>query len=1260
MVKTNATRRKQDRPAPSPGRAVGAGGARGPNGVCPVVGMGASAGGLEAFTRFFQAVPADRGIAFVLIQHLDPTHESLTAELLGRHTKMPVRQLAGDVPVEANHVYVIPPNKYLSISRGVLRLTPPAVERHAVRMPIDFFFRSLAEDQQGRAIGILLSGTGTDGTLGLKEIKMVGGMTIAQDPRSVQHGGMPQSAIANGAVDYVLPVEKMPETLLKYAQHPYVSVDRLEPAVETSADDLTRILALIRARLRFDFTVYKKGTLLRRVHRRMGLRHVEGMVEYLRLLRGDADELKSLFKDFLIGVTRFFRDPPAWQFLEERVLPALVRERDGSAPVRVWVAGCGTGEEAYGLGMALIEQSQAAPRGRPIQVFASDVDEEALDFARAGVYPESIAADVSAARLSRFFVRGENSYRVNKELREAVIFAKQNLIADAPFSRLDLISCRNLLIYLEPEVQKRIVSLFHFALVDGGHLFLGNAESIGSAEDLFDTVSKKWRVYRRIGPTRHDRLRMPVMAAQGEPAFPREAAPPLPLTTSHILGRLQRMLLDRYAPASVVINRRYEILFFSGPVDRYLTQPHGPPTHDLIARLREGLQSRLRSMVHKAVEEGRPQIAPAARVRRDEGWHRVRVTVEPLKSFPETEGLLMVSFAEAEPARPSALDAPSATPTEAEESVVRQLEDELRTSREDLQSTIEELETANEELKAANEEVMSVNEELQSTNEELETSKEELQSLNEELNTVNAQLQTKVDELERVNNDLGNLLTSTNIATVFLDRQLRIRRFTPAATRLFTLLDADVGRPLADIAQRFTDPALLADAQAVLQQLTSRQAEIPAADGRRYFRQVLPYRTQDSRIDGVVLTFSDVAADALLAARTELEVALQRLQAIVDNAADAIITIDEAGTVLTVNRAAERMFGYTVAEVVGKNVRMLMPRPYREEHDGYLRRYLETGVPRIIGIGREVAGLRKDGTSFPIDLAVSEFADGAARKFTGVARDLTERKRAEERAREHQAELAHVLRVRTLGELGAGLAHQLNQPLSSIANDLEACRATLRRGRPGEIVKLIAHASAEAMRAGGIVRRFREMARKVPPRLERIDLRDVIRGVADLLAPRVAQLDVTFQVDLPAKPLPVRADRIQIEQVVINLVQNALEAVQGVSVGGRRKVGVRAVRVEVATAPGGEAKVLVNDNGPGIPAQTATHVFEPFFTTKREGLGMGLTIARSIVEAHRGRLWIERRRATAGARVCFSLPLFDKAEKERSHGARSRRVRDRR
>jgi two-component system, chemotaxis family, CheB/CheR fusion protein len=1212
--------------------------------------MGASAGGLDAFTRFFRALPPDSGMAFVLVQHLDPTHESLTAELLGRQTWMPVRQVSGDTPVEADRVYVIPPNKDLSIHQGVLRLTPPA-EPRAMRTPIDFFFRTLAEDRQERAIGIILSGTGSDGTLGLKEIKAAGGMTLVQDPGTAQHDGMPRSAIAHDAADLVLAVEQMPKALLKYAQHPYLAVAEPTPAVEQVTDDLSRILTLVRTRLRFDFTGYKTGTLGRRVRRRMGIRHVERLPDYLRLLRGDPGELKALFKDLLICVTRFFRDPDAWHYLEEQVLPSLMREREAAAPVRAWVAGCGTGEEPYSLGMLLIEQAQAAQRSGPIQVFASDVDREALDIARAGLYPESIAADVTADRLRRFFLKDGHHYRVSKELREVVIFAEQNLVADPPFSKLDLISCRNLLIYLNADVQERAVSLFHFALDDGGYLFLGSAESIGPAEDRFATVSKRWRIYRRIGPTRPDTLAvLPVMAAR-RPAPERERVPRAPLRTDHLVIRLQQLLLDRYAPASVVISRRYEILLFSGPIDRYLTQPPGPPTQDLLARVREGLQTRLRGVVHKAIQDGQAQTVSRVRLRRNGAWHRIRVTVEPLTLSAETEGLLLVSFVNEGPEPAPA----SAAANDRDEPLVRQLESELKASQEDLQTTLEERETSNEELRAATEEAMSVNEELQSANEELETAKEELQSVNEELSTVNAQLESKVDELERANSDLDNLLTSTNIATVLLDDQLRIRRCTTSATRLFAVVPSDVGRPLADITQKFTDPALFTDAATVLDGLPSRRAEVAAQDGRWYIRQVLPYRGQDGRIDGVVITFSDVAADALRAARSKLEAALKDLgekeawlRAVVDTAAETIITTDESGTIVSFNHAAERMFGYDAAEAIGKNVRILVPLPGRKAYDDYLGWYREGSPALVLGLRREVVGLRRDGTRFPMDLAVSEFTTPTGRKFTSIARDLTERQQAEQRLRlqEHRAELAHVLRVKTAGELGASLAHQLNQPLSAITNDVHASRVQLQAGQTKTVRRLLTHAAAETQRAAAILRRFRDLVRRSPSRLKRTDVRDVIRDAAELMRPEMTRHQVAFQVTVPPEPLSIRADRMQIEQVVLNLLQNALEAVQ--ARGRRRQVRMRAIRLRVGRDTLGLAQVTVEDNGPGFPPEVAGRLFEPFLTTKKGGLGMGLAIARTIVEAHQGRIWADRRPRRRGAAVSFTLPLHEAPESAKS------------
>lgn len=702
----------------------------------PVAGIGASAGGLDAFKKFFAAMPADSGVAFVLIPHLDPKHESLMVELLARQTKMPVVEATDGMAVEANRVYIIPPNKYMTIAGGILRLTGP-VERGGLQTSIDLFLRSLAIDRQEKAICIILSGTGSHGSLGLKAVKASDGMAMVQDPNTAEYPRMPESAIATGLADFVLPAKKMPEALIKYIQHYYVKGARIDAEGTEAADHLNQVLAILRARTRFDFRCYRKRMLTRRIERRMSLGHFDQVADYLAFLREHPDEVKQLFRDLLISVTNFFRDPDAFQALETEVIAPLVRAKQPDAPLRVWSAGCATGEEPYSLGIVLLEQLVSAQKSCQVQVFATDVDEAALEVARQGIYPESIATDVSPERLGRFFTRVDDaSYQVSKHLREIVTFARQNLISDAPFSKLDLVVCRNLLIYLEPEVQKKVITLLHFALNEGGFLFLGPSETIGRHLDLFEPVSKKWRIFRRIGPARPERIEVPI-AAPVDPLVPvRRSTPPSPARPISVAELTHRLLLDQFAPPAVLINRKYAILYFFGGTDRYLAAPAGEPTQDLMMMAREGLRTKLRSAIHKAVRENGPVTLADAQVKRNGDYQPVIVTILPVQEPPGADGLLLVTF------RDSDQDVPPPRPPEtAEESVVRQLEFELKATKEDLQSTVEELESSNEELKASNEEVMSMNEELQSANEELETSKEELQSLNEELLTVNNQLQ---------------------------------------------------------------------------------------------------------------------------------------------------------------------------------------------------------------------------------------------------------------------------------------------------------------------------------------------------------------------------------------------------------------------------------------------------------------------------------------------------------------------------------------
>ena len=836
-----------------------------------VVGIGASAGGLGACRQLLRALPADTGMAFILVQHLDPTHESMMVDLLADHTAMPVRQAAENMPIAPDHLYVIPPGTYLSVGNGVLHLSHPQA-RHGARLPFDFLLNSLAEDCGARAIAVFLSGTGADGSAGLRAIKEQGGLVVAQDPDEAGFGGMPQSAIMTGGVDIVLPVAEIPAKLVEYGQriadtHRH---DAEVPSSKAAQDCLVKIIDLLRTKTPYDFRLYKHGTLQRRVERRMAMAAVKlnDTDLYLKMLSSDDTELDLLAKDLLINVTSFFRDPKVFDLLAETIIPDLVRAHTPEHPLRIWIVGCSTGEETYSLAMLFCEALAAAKRNIKLQVFASDVDPEAVAAAREGLYPESIEADVSAERLARFFSKDDHGYRVLPELRATVVFTVQDVLTDPPFSRLDLVSCRNLLIYLRPEAQAKVLSVFHYALRDSGILLLGSAETVGNSDGQFAAIAKQERLYRHIGHSRPGEIGFLMSPGKGARARPGQGLPSSRQATAADVCR--RLLMETYAPAAVLINQKNQCLYSLGRIDRFLRLASGHPTDDVLAMARDGVRTKLRSAIQQAIQESARVVVGGGRV--SHNGSTVAFSIEVQSVPTEDEELLLVCFVETpkEQQKMAGAVAPRDVPR------IDELERELEATRTELQGAIRDLEISVEEHKAANDEALSINEEYQSTNEELLTSKEELQSLNEELTALNSQLQETLERQRTTANDLQNVLYSTNVATLFLDSDLNIRFFTPATKSLFSLIPGDVGRPLAGFTSLAPDGALLNDARTVLQTLEPIEREIQAQSGAWYTRRILPYRTQDNGAEGVVITFADVTAqrqtaDALEAAKQQAE-----------------------------------------------------------------------------------------------------------------------------------------------------------------------------------------------------------------------------------------------------------------------------------------------------------------------------------------------------------------------------------------------------
>jgi two-component system, chemotaxis family, CheB/CheR fusion protein len=816
--------------------------------VFPIVGIGASAGGLEALDLFLRNVPPASGMAFVIVQHLEPTQKDFMVELLQRSTAMKVTQVKERTVVHPDCVYVIPPNKEMSILHGVLHLLDRFAP-HGLHLPIDFFFRSLADDQRERSVGVILSGMGSDGTLGLRAIKEKGGGTFVQDPASAKCDGMPRSAMGAGLADIVAQAEALPEKIIAYVRHaPLVTKSGLAQA-DKARSGLAKILILLRDQTGQDFSLYKNIAVYRRIERRMGVHQIDKIATYVRFLQENPQEVGLLFKELLIGVTGFFRDPEAWEKLKREVLPVMLKDSGRNLALRAWVIGCATGEEAYSLAIVFREALEHLGSGQnfSLQIFATDLDGDAIEKARTAVFPANIVADVSRERLERFFIKVEHGYQVSKSIRGTVIFAPQNLIMDPPFTRMDVVCCRNLLIYLSPEVQKGLLPLFHYSLNPGGLLLLGKSETVGDFTDLFATVDDKGRIYRRIDS---DLRTKPVKFLSAFLPTPNAPQPMKPSkATVNLQSLADQLLLQKYSPAAVLVNDQGDILYISGRTGKYLEPAAGKVNWNIFAMAREGLRYELKAVFHKALRQKEAVILRNVAIRTNGEMHTVDVTVQAIADPRALRGSVMIVFTDVSATAGANV---SRKAKQFSRPALAQMERELEQARQEARITRDEMQTFEEEARCATEEMQSMNEELQSTN-------EELQMLNHELNV-------KVNDLSRLNNDMKNLLDSTELTTLFLDNALNVRLFTTGSNKIFKLMRGDLGRPITDIASDLIYSRLEEDAREVLRTLVSHEQQLTTRGGHWFLMRILPYRTLENMIDGVVITFVDITASKALEA----------------------------------------------------------------------------------------------------------------------------------------------------------------------------------------------------------------------------------------------------------------------------------------------------------------------------------------------------------------------------------------------------------
>ena len=1152
---------------------------------CPVVGVGASAGGVEAFTDLLQHMQTDTGMAFVLIGHLDPKHQSLLTELLSRSTRMPVSEITEGVSVEGNHVYVIPPNASVSISAGKLHLEP----RQLPHMPIDRFFRSLAQDMGSKSIGVILSGTGSDGTFGLKAIKAEGGITFAQDDKTAKYNGMPRSAIQAGCVDFVMAPEGIARELVRLCQHPYVAPPASSRGEEgESKEQFGTIFTMLRNTTGVDFGYYKHATIRRRIQRRMALHKMEKVEPYIDYLRANPQELTSLFHDILINVTSFFREAPTFDALKEKVFPTMLRDRSPEDPVRVWVPGCATGEEAYSVAVCLIEYLRENDVDTQIQVFGTDLSETSLEKARAGIYPDSIAADVSPERLRRFFFKVNGSYQISRAIRDMCVFARQNLTKDPPFSKLDLITCRNVLIYLGPVLQNKVLRYFHYGLKPTGHLVLGNSESVAASTELFNQLPGKDRIYVKKMAAQTPNLDVGGFEERhraGEPARPHEWA-----AGGDLQRKVDQLILAKHSPAGVVVDDDLKVLQFRGRTSPYLEHSAGQSSLNLLQMTRGGLGVEIRKLIQKAKNTGAPAASAPVRVTGEGETRTVSIVALPVKGPHQSSVAYLVMF-EPVSSGQSAIKKPPERQGRA--SRVEELEQELTATKQYLQTVIEEQEASREELQSAHEEVQSSNEELQSTNEELLTSKEELQSTNEELNTVNEEMQGRNAELTQINNDLNNLLSSVNIPIVMLGSDLRVRRFTPQAEKVLNLLPTDLGRKVTDfrIKLNISDPErLFLD---VIENLHTQEREVQDQDGRIYSMSVRPYRTGDNKIDGAVMTLFDV---------TDRRLSEVRYHRQFDSSPHGIILM-EGGTetVLDINQAVIELSGYPRRDWVGRKLREV----------GFLSASLCEELKNLkedVPLQSTLILHARQGAQVDVELSANAYREDQTTVVQVMLRDIGERLSAEKSQRQEEGEQQKAEKVEAVARLAGGMANDLNNLLTTIVG-----YSDLLRNRPssgGAMDRDLDEIRKAGERATHLARQLLAFGRKQVSQPKVLDLNRLVNDME-----QVMRVLLNERIELEVKTNAtgsVVADESELEQVITTLLLSARDSMPE---GGH-------LIIQTANSDGNMVMLSVTDTGAGLDAETQSHLFEPFFSKGRTG-GMGFTALHNIVSQSGGSVRIQ-------------------------------------